>query len=170
MTRTRPLAAPLAIAALLAPVLAPSARASEPGAEASSSAEPGFPETGFVQPGFPDWEALADVDVIDVLTLDDDGDVRDTPVWFVLVDGAPYLRTRASRWLANIERGSRVVVRIEGLEYEVAARVERGDAIVAAVDAASAAKYGWQETLLRAGRALRIGGEPADILRLVPKR
>jgi len=123
-----------------------------------------------MEDGFPDWRAFADVDVIDVVTQDEDGDLRETPVWFVLVDGAPYLRTRDSRWLANIERGSPVVVRIEGLEYAVSAVVETGDAIVAAVDAASAEKYGFQESLLRFGRWFRIGDDAADILKLVPKR
>ena len=121
-----------------------------------------------MEEGFPDWQSLADVDVIHVVTEDEDGDARETPVWFVMVDGAPYLRTRDSRWLDNIVRGSPVVVRIEGLEYEVTAEVVEGEAIVEAVNDASAAKYGWQESLLAFGRWFE--SEPSDILKLVPKR
>ncbi len=55
-------------------------------------------------PDHPDWEALADVEVIEVLTHDEDGDLRETKVWFVLLDGEPYLRTSGSRWLENLRR------------------------------------------------------------------
>ena len=56
-----------------------------------------------LEAGFPPWDKFADVDVIDIVTSDADGSVRETPLWFVMVDGAPYLRTSATRWLANIE-------------------------------------------------------------------
>jgi len=115
--------------------------------------------------GHPDWQALRDVSVIEVITTDEDGDLRETPVWFVLVDGDPYLRTSDSRWLANILRGSPVPIVIEGLEYEVDAVPVDGDAIRAEVDAASAEKYGFQESVIRFFRV-----RPPDVLRIVPKR
>ena len=116
-----------------------------------------------LETGFPPWDKFADVDVIDVVTSDADGSLRETPLWFVMVDGAPYLRTSASRWLANIERGSQVMVRIEGLEYNVAAVVVTGTEILEKVDAASLEKYGWQE------RALFLRFSTPDILKLVPR-
>lgn len=116
-----------------------------------------------LEAGFPPWEKFADVDVIDIVTSDADGSLRETPLWFVMVDGAPYLRTSASRWLANIERGSEVVVHIEGLEYNIAAVVVEGTKIVEKVDAASLEKYGWQE------RALFLRFSTPDILKLVPR-
>ena len=119
---------------------------------------------GALEAGFPPWDKFADVDVIDIVTSDADGSLRETPLWFVMVDGAPYLRTSASRWLANIERGSQVMVRIEGLEYNVAAVVVTGTEIVEKVDAASLEKYGWQE------RALFLRFSTPDILKLVPRR
>lgn len=115
-----------------------------------------------LEAGFPPWNKLEAVGVINVVTTDEDGSARETPVWFVLVDGAPYLRTSNSQWLANIVRGSAVRVFIEGLEYQVGAEVIESDAIIAKVDAASLAKYGWQE------RALFVRFAPPDILKLVP--
>jgi hypothetical protein len=45
---------------------------------------------------YPDWASLADAKVIEVVTRDADGDLRETKVWFVLVDDVPYLRTSRS--------------------------------------------------------------------------
>lgn len=115
-----------------------------------------------LEAGFPPWKQLAAVAVIDIVTADEDGSVRKTPVWFVLVEGAPYLRTSDSRWLANIVRGSDIRVFIEGLEYQVGAQVMEAEGILPKVDAASLAKYGWQE------RALFARFAPPDILKLVP--
>ncbi|MBW2267901.1 MAG: DUF2255 family protein [Deltaproteobacteria bacterium] len=109
----------------------------------------------------PDWQAHADVSVIDVITTDADGDVRDVPVWFVEVDGEIYLRTSRSRWLKNLRRDSNLRVRLEGAEYPLRAVEVKGDAIVEAVDAASAEKYGWQESLIHPFRL-----RTPDILRL----
>ena len=112
----------------------------------------------------PDWESLADVKVIEVVTRDADGDLRETKVWFVLVDGASYLRTNGSRWLENLRRDPNLVLRIDGREYE--ARVEEvpGDEIVEEVDRASLEKYGWQERMIHPFRMRK-----PDILLLSPR-
>jgi hypothetical protein len=114
--------------------------------------------------GAPDWKALADVGVIQVLTRDADGDLRETKVWFVLVDGQPYLRTFRSRWLENLRRDPRLRLRIEGREYEAQAEEVRGDAIVEKVDRAMREKYGWQDGLIHVFRLRK-----PDILRLSPR-
>ena len=113
---------------------------------------------------YPDWEALADVEVIEVVTFDDDGDRRVKKVWFVLVDGIPYLRTNRSRWLDNLRRDPNLGLRIAGREYEAVAEEIFGDAIVEIVDRASAEKYGWQERVIHPFRLMR-----PDILRLGPR-
>jgi hypothetical protein len=113
---------------------------------------------------YPDWASLADVQVIEVVTRDADGDLRETKVWFVLVDGAPYLRTSRSRWLENLRRDPDLVLRIEGREYEARAEAIPGDEIVEQVDRATREKYGWQE---RAIHVFRI--RKPDILRLSPR-
>ena len=99
--------------------------------------------------------------VIEVVTRDADGDLRETKVWFVLVDGAPYLRTHGSRWLANLRRDPNLVLRIEGREYEARAEEIPGDEIVEAVDRASVEKYGWQERMIHPFRTRK-----PEILRL----
>jgi hypothetical protein len=111
----------------------------------------------------PDWESLAAVKVIEVVTKDADGDLRETKVWFVLVDGVPYLRTQGSRWLENLRRDPNLVLRIEGREYGARAEEIPGDEIVETVDRASVEKYGWQEQMIHPFRMRK-----PEILRLSP--
>lgn len=111
----------------------------------------------------PAWEQYADVAVIEVLTHDADGALRETKVWFVLVDGEAYLRTSRSRWLENLRRDPDLVLRIEGRDYPVRAEEVPGDGIVEAVDRASLEKYGWQERLIHPFRLRK-----PDILRILP--
>lgn len=113
---------------------------------------------------YPDWESLADVTVIEVVTRDADGDLRETKVWFVLVDGASYLRTGSSRWFENLRRDPNLVLRIEGREYEARAEEIPGDDIVEAVDRATLEKYGWQERMIHPFRLRK-----PNILRLSPR-
>lgn len=113
---------------------------------------------------FPDWNALADVDVIEVITVDPDGGLRETKVWFVLLGGEPYLRTNSSRWLENLRRDPDLIVRVEGGDYEARAEEILGEAIVEKVDIASGAKYGVQEQLLKIFRF-----STPQILKLEPR-
>jgi hypothetical protein len=113
---------------------------------------------------YPDWQALADVDVIEVLSHDADGDLRETKVWFVLVDGEPYLRTNGSRWLANLRRDPQLELRIEDRVYEARAEEIAGDEILQRVDAASREKYGWQERFIHVFRMAR-----PEIVKLSPR-
>jgi hypothetical protein len=108
-----------------------------------------------------DWEKYADVKVIDVVTVDPDGDLRKTPVWFVLLEGAAYLRTSRSRWLENIRRDPKVVIRIKDEEFPLLAHAVEGEEIIQRVDTASREKYGWQEAMIHVFRF-----RTPDILRL----
>lgn len=112
---------------------------------------------------YPAWNDLADVQVIEVITVDPDGGVRETKVWFVLLGGEPYLRTNGSRWLENLRRDPELIVRIEDREYEARAEEIQSEAIVEKVDIASQRKYGFQERLIGFFRM----GTP-DILKLSP--
>jgi hypothetical protein len=67
-----------------------------------------------------DWQRFQDTDVIEVLTHDEDGELRETSVWIVAFDGHGYVRTNDSRWLANIRRGSSVALRLGTDEFPVA--------------------------------------------------
>ena len=113
---------------------------------------------------YPDWNALADVDVIEVITVDSDADVRETKVWFVLLGGEPYLRTRGSRWLDNLRRNPELIVRVEDREYEARAEEIQGETLVEKIDIAFQRKYGLQEKLIHMFRIRR-----PDILKLSPR-
>jgi hypothetical protein len=113
---------------------------------------------------YPDWQAVADVDVIEVVTTDEDGDLRVSKVWFVLVDGVPYLRTNGSRWLDNLRRDPNLGLRIDGREYDAMAEEIPGDEIVEIVDRTSADKYGWQEKTIHPFRIRK-----PEILKLSPR-
>jgi hypothetical protein len=123
-----------------------------------------FVGTGAAQAEFPDWNRFTDVQVIDVLTSDEDGKLRETPVWFVLLNSEPFLRTNDSRWLANIRRDPNLQIRIEGTVYEARAEEIPGREILEKVDIASRRKYGLQERLIH---LFRIGSP--QVLRLFPR-
>ena len=80
----------------------------------------------------PDWNALADESVIEVLTHDADGDLRETKVWVGVVDGVGFVRTSDTRWRENIARDADVVVRIAEQEYPLRAELVTDDALARA--------------------------------------
>ncbi len=95
-----------------------------------------------------DWAPFAAADVVRIVTQDEDGDERDTPVWIVFVDGAAYVRTNDSRWLANIRRGSRVALRLDENARPVSAEQVADPAVTARVEAAFKAKYGFLQRVM----------------------
>ena len=90
----------------------------------------------------PEWQSFAATEVIEILTLDEDGDPRETKIWIVVVDGAGYVRTNDSRWLANIRRGSPVKLRIDEREWPVRTGETDDQATYDRVEAAFKTKYG----------------------------
>jgi hypothetical protein len=111
------------------------------------------------------WSPFAEADVVRIVTQDADGAERDTKVWFVVVDGAGFVRTNDSAWLANIRRGSPVALRLDGVERAVAAEEVAEPAVTDAVEEAFKAKYGFVQRVMSAFRIR----EPS-VVRLVPAR
>jgi hypothetical protein len=104
----------------------------------------------------PDWEKLADVGRIEVLTHDEDGDVRETTIWFVTLDGQGFIRTGGSTWGENIKRNpDDVVLRIEGVEYPLHAEFIENDKLRERVVAAFRVKYGWSDGFVNFVRGAR---------------
>ena len=99
-----------------------------------------------------DWSALQSESVIEVLTSDGDGSLRETPVWIVVLDGAAYVRTNDSKWLANIRRGSAVALRLDGTERPVTSEEVSDAAVTGAVEEAFKAKYGLMQRMMSALR------------------
>ncbi len=95
-----------------------------------------------------EWAPFAEADVVRIVTQDEAGDERDTPVWIVVVDGAAYVRTNDSRWLANIRRGSRVALRLDSTTRPVSAEEVGDPAVTARVEAAYKAKYGFVQRVM----------------------
>lgn len=110
------------------------------------------------------WASVADEEVPEIVTLDPDGDLRETKLWLVVVDDAGFLRTSGTRWLANIQRDPNVVLRIGGAAHPLRADPVGDPALVARVEAAFRAKYGFQDRMVGI-----FPGEPT-ILRLGPRR
>jgi len=98
------------------------------------------------------WSPFEEASVVHVVTQDEDGEERDTPVWFVVVDGAGYVRTNDSRWLANIRRGSGIVLRLDETERPVTSEEVSDAAVTGAVEAAFKAKYGLVQRMMSALR------------------
>src|SRR5262245_31656593 len=111
-----------------------------------------------------DWPSLAAPEVVRIVTLDADGSVRDKKVWLALHDGAAWLRTGNSRWLANIRRDPRVKLRSGEQLFELAAQEVTDPAAREAVDAAMRAKYGWQDRVLGPFRWRAV-----HVIRLAPR-
>ena len=113
----------------------------------------------------PDWDSLADVGTIEAITEDPDGDVRETKIWLVVVDGQGFIRTGGSRWGDNVERDPDLVLRIEGVEYPLRAELIENDAHREQIVAAFREKYGWVDGLLNVVR-----GKRPKIMHMVPRR
>ena len=96
-----------------------------------------------------DWQHAQGQDVVEILTHDEDGELRETSVWIVAFDGHGYVRTNDSRWLANIRRGSSVALRVDDAEYPVAAREPEKDAALdARVEEQFKQKYGFMQRVM----------------------
>lgn len=111
-----------------------------------------------------EWSPFSEASVVHVVTQDEDGAERDTPVWFVVVEGAGYVRTNDSRWLGNIRRGSPVALRLGETERRVRGEEVGDAAVTGAVEDAFRAKYGLVQRIMS---ALRLR-EPT-VLRLRPE-
>ena len=98
------------------------------------------------------WSPFAEADVVHIVTQDEDGAERETPVWFVVVAGDGFVRTNDSRWLANIRRGSRVALRLGEVERAVTAEEVADAGVSAAVEEAFKAKYGLFQRIMSALR------------------
>ncbi len=112
-----------------------------------------------------DWAVANEHDVIEVITVDADGDVRETKVWLCVLEGHGWLRTNDSRWYQNITRDSAITIRVDDTEHPVTASKVDDDALRVRVDDVCREKYGWQQKLLEFFGSG--GGE--NLLRLVAR-
>jgi hypothetical protein len=111
-----------------------------------------------------DWMAAQEDSVVEILTSDADGGLRETPVWIVVLADAGYVRTSDSKWLANIRRGSAVRLRIREVESPVVATETHDAALAERVEEAFKAKYGFTQRVM----SLLRFSEPT-VLKLIPQ-
>ncbi len=111
-----------------------------------------------------DWTAIQQTSVVEILTIDPDGDLRETKIWIVVVDGSAWVRTNRSRWLANIRRDPEVRLRVGERIFELRASEVSDAAARESAEAAFKQKYGWVQSVMSFFR-LR---EPT-VLRLEPR-
>jgi hypothetical protein len=112
----------------------------------------------------PDWNAVKDVETVQILTTDEDGDARDTTIWLAVVDGQGYIRTGNTHWKANIERNPDVTLRIGETEYALRAEFVSDPAQKTRVEQALHDKYGFSDSFIGIFRI----GDP-QIMHLVPR-
>lgn len=114
--------------------------------------------------GPPDWSAVADEETVTVITKDEDGDVRETTIWLLVLDDVGYIRTsRSSRWGGNVQRDPALALRIDGAEYPMRATFIEDEAERARIVAGFEAKYGSNPILNW------IRGDDPRIMRLDPQ-
>ena len=112
----------------------------------------------------PDWNALKDVETVEIVTTDEDGSSRDTTIWLAVVDGQGYIRTGNTRWGANIERNPDVTLRIEGKEHPLRVEFVSDTALRTRIEQTFRDKYGFSDSFI----ALFRSGDP-KIMRLVAR-
>lgn len=111
-----------------------------------------------------DWTPYEEDWVVEIITLDPDGERRETKIWIVVLDGAAYVRTNESRWLANIQRLPEVLLRTRDVEQPLLAEIDDGMDVYDRVEAAFKEKYGLLQKIMS---AMRIGRP--TVIRLLPR-
>jgi hypothetical protein len=114
--------------------------------------------------GAPEWAAVADEETVYVITTDEDGDVRETKIWLLVLDDVGYIRTsRGTRWGDNVERNPDIALRVADADYPLRATFVEEDAERARIVAGFEAKYGSNPILNW------IRGDDPRIMRLEPR-
>jgi len=114
--------------------------------------------------GSPNWDMLADLGTVEVVTLDADGAERVTTIWLAVLDEQGYIRTGSSYWFANLGRDPKLRLRAGGAEYALKSELVQDDALGTRIDAAFRAKYGFSDRVVSLFR-----GSSANRMRLVPR-
>ena len=102
----------------------------------------------------PDWSKVADLDTVEVISTDEDGGQRLTPVWIVILDRQAYIRTGGTIWGDNVEREGTLRLRVPQGEFTLRAEKVLSASEIENVEAGFAEKYGnsdWWAGLIRFG-------------------
>jgi hypothetical protein len=112
-----------------------------------------------------DWNSVADVEEVRVLTTNEDGTPRETTIWLIVVDGQGYIRTSGwTRWGKNVKRDPDIALRIGDTEHLMRASFVEDEALRERIVAAFREKYGGFDGFLNVFR-----GSKPPIMRLDPR-
>jgi hypothetical protein len=112
----------------------------------------------------PAWGELAAEETVEVVTVDADGEARETTVWLAVLDGQGYVRTGGTRWGENLVRDPRLVLRIGDAEYALRVEMIEDDGLRQRIVAVFREKYGVTDAVLD-----WIRGDRPKIMRLIPR-
>lgn len=90
-----------------------------------------------------DWQAVAEENVVRIVTHDADGSTRETKIWIVVVDGQAYIRTGSTRWYANLERDPSALLRVPDADHPIRTKLISDGKLVDRIEAAYREKYGF---------------------------
>jgi hypothetical protein len=110
------------------------------------------------------FDPFVESDVIEILTVDEDGENRETKIWIVVLDQAGWIRTNDTRWLANIRRDPDVAIRAGDVVLPVRAEISEDREDYDRVEAGFKEKYGFVQKVMSFFRM----SEPT-VLRLEPR-
>ena len=91
----------------------------------------------------PDWTAVAGEVTIQVISENEDGSPRETTAWLAVVDDEGFIRTRRTRWGANMNRSPDVTLRIAGRDYALRSAPVADGELVKRVHDVFGEKYGF---------------------------
>jgi hypothetical protein len=112
----------------------------------------------------PDWPTVAEAQTVEVVTVDEDGDRRETTVWLVVVDGEGYIRTGGTRWGKNLQRDPQLVLRTGEQEWPLRIAAVEDETQREIITAAFREKYGFSDAMIGLVR-----GSNPTIMRLLPR-
>ena len=96
-----------------------------------------------------DWSAWADLEEIQVLTVQEDGTPRETTIWILVQGSSAYIRTSAgSAWGDEVERADTIGLRGGGEERTVRATAITADEERERLVEGFRAKYGFVDRFL----------------------
>ena len=113
----------------------------------------------------PDWESLREVQTVEVVTADEDGESRETTVWLLVVDDSGIVRTGSTTWGENVVRKPELVLRVGEASYELRVEFVEDDALRQRITDAFREKYGFSDRVTSWMR-----GSRPKMMRLHPKQ
>jgi hypothetical protein len=98
----------------------------------------------------PKWSEINGEEEIAITVNQEDGATRELTIWFAVVDGQGYIRTRDTSWRVEMERDPNVSLRIAGRDYPVRVSAVAEGALYDRVNAAYTEKYGMMSNVVLA--------------------